>query len=234
MGELVKGEVVSGTGKASSPGNGAAAVAIGIVGGGKGGSEIFDIFRKSGVARIGFVADREQAAPAMKRARDEGISTFTGIADALRAVAVDFVIEATGSDQVLRAVREQAGGGAEVLSSKAALMFFQILEESRGRTNREVLAELMDIRKRISEETGHVREALAGIREVADNIEILALNAAIEAAHAGAHGKGFAVVAEAVRKTSDKSRGLIGVIERVNREIGELSRAIEESARRLE
>lgn len=209
-------------------------VGIGIVGGGRGGSEIYEIYRQSETVAIRFIVDQDRNAPALRTAAREGVQTFTDIREALKAGKVDFIIEATGSPKVLEIIKSHASDSTEVLSSKAALMFFNILEENRRQLNRKVLEEIRDIQRRIVGETEHVRKALAGIREVADNIEMLALNAAIEAAHAGQQGKGFAVVAEAVRKTSDKSRDLTGVIEQVNREIMELSSEIESSLKRLE
>lgn len=79
--------------------------------------------------------------------------------------------------------------------------------------------------RRSSSTLGHVKQLVAGLREisgVADIIEqvafktnLLALNAAIEAAHAGDKGRGFAVVAGEVRRLAGQTTAATNDINKV-------------------
>jgi len=208
-------------------------ITIGIVGGGKGGTEIFSIFSGSDQVRIVFLADRNPDAPAVRMARERGIPTYTDVEAAITESGAAFVVEATGSPKVLEMINRCAKGEEEIVTSRTALLLFNILEETRSRLNRDVFTDVQGIKDRIVDQTGHVENALKGIKEVDENIQLLALNASIEAAHAKEHGRGFSVVADAIKKTSQKSRSLIDMIESINGDIKDMSLELERSLERL-
>lgn len=81
----------------------------------------------------------------------------------------------------------------------------------------EVISEVMDTMKGISESSGKIADIIGLIDSLSFQTNLLALNAAVEAARAGEQGRGFAVVAAEVRSLATRSaqaakdiRGLIG------------------------
>lgn len=189
---------------------------LGIVGGGHGGLEMLKIFASSELVKVSYMVDRELKAPGMVEAKALGVSLETDLVAAVKGHRTDFIIEATGSAKVYELIDENRNPETELISAKASLMFYNVLTESRKKTNKQVFTQISTIGEEISQSTSTVKEALGGITQVALNLEMLAINAAIEAARAGEKGRSFAVVAEAVKDTAAEAKTLLGGIESVN------------------
>ena len=98
---------------------------VGIVGGGRGGHAMMDIFGNSSQCTVKYIVDRSAAAPAFSRARKIGIKTSTEVRGMVENTYVDLVVEATGLAAVLEDVKKWAGDHSLVLSSRIALLIFK-------------------------------------------------------------------------------------------------------------
>ena len=85
---------------------------IGIVGGGKGGSEILSFLAGIPSLRIEYIVDKNPAAIAFTAAKANRIVTSTSLEHTVASTVVDFIIEATGA--VLERI-EKLTGGAEII-----------------------------------------------------------------------------------------------------------------------
>jgi hypothetical protein len=203
-------------------------LSLGIVGGGHGGLEMLKIFADSELIKVVYMVDRDPDAPGMVEAKALGINLETDLVRAIQSRRVDFILEATGAPAVHELVMENLPAGTEIISGKGSLMFFNVLSESRKKTNKNVFDQIISISEEISESTKTVKDALGGITQVALNLEMLAINAAIEAARAGEKGRSFAVVAEAVKGTAAEAKTLLESIESVNNKNSHMSKKLEE------
>lgn len=206
---------------------------LGIVGGGRGGLEMLKIFFGSRMVKVVYMVDRDTSAPGMVEAKACGVNIQTDLVTAVQGHRIDFIIEATGSEKVCEIIRENLPAGTELISSKASLMFYNVLTDSRKKTNQEVFSEINTISDEITESTKKVKVALSGITQVALNLEMLAINAAIEAARAGEKGRSFSVVAEAVKGTAGEAKILVEGIEGVNNNNIHMSRKLESLLEKL-
>lgn len=189
---------------------------LGIVGGGRGGLEMLKIFTGSDLVKVMYMVDRDLKAPGMVEAKALGVKQETDLIAAVKTYRTDFIIEATGSPKVQEMIEENLNPGTEMVSAKGSLMFYNVLTESRKKTNKHVSGQISTISEEITASTKTIKSALGGITQVALNLEMLAINAAIEAARAGEKGRSFAVVAEAVKTTADEAKTLLESIESVN------------------
>ena len=73
-------------------------ITIGVIGGGRGGMQLFGFFDSSHLAKIRYVVDTNHSAPAIQAAKAKGIPVYTDFEQALAKEKVDFVIETTGID----------------------------------------------------------------------------------------------------------------------------------------
>ncbi len=208
-------------------------LSIGIVGGGRGGLEMLKIFAESEQARVVFLVDRDPQAVAVIAAKELQIPTPDDLVATMQQYRTDFIIEATGSPKVLELVQQNHREGTEILSSQAALMFFNVVQESRRKLNSSIFGKISQIGEEIIGSTTAVKRALSAITQVAFNLEMLSINAAIEAARAGAHGRSFAVVAEEVKATAGQAKSLLGSIEVVNNNNVVMSEELEELLEQL-
>ncbi len=206
---------------------------VGIVGGGKGGLEMLRVFSVSQDVQVAFIVDRDLGSVAMIEGKKLGISLSTDLPGALKSCPVDFVIEATGVEAVAEVIREHLPERAELLSSKASLLFFNVLAENRRRSSQDAFEEISSMSTEIAQRTRKVKEAVTGITKVATNLEMLAINASIEAARAGERGRGFAVVAEAVKGTAREAKLLLGDIESVNENNSHMSQRLDKLLQKM-
>ena len=95
-----------------------------------------------------------------------------------------------------------------------------------------------DMAKKLSDAVQEIGATLNLISEISTSTNLLALNASIEAARAGEAGKGFAVVATEVgnlaNNTQDTLQEVETVIERIQSNVKEITKQIEENSSKLD
>ncbi len=201
---------------------------IGIIGGGRGGRSILDLFLHSHSAQVCYVVDPNPTAPALVQAKHEGIPTYTSIPTALTHHSVDYVFEVTGQAAVAHEVAQHLEGSPTVLIPNAvARLLVQVLDETSAEVRREVSLAVGTIQGEISHSLEGSKKLVGEINRIMSNMQMLALNASIEAAKVGIHGKGFAVVADHMTKSVESVRRLTQEIESVNEKISNVSKQIE-------
>ena len=133
----------------------------------------------------------------------------------------------------------------EVENSSKELLEQSRLNEQRLSSLREIntaVSESMDSTNRVavklSEAVEEIGVTLNIIGDISSSTNLLALNASIEAARAGEAGKGFAVVATEVgnlaNDTKESLEQVTGVIKRVQQNVSDMTRFVEENSEKLE
>ncbi len=204
---------------------------IGIVGGGKEGKSLLDVFANSKGIEVIYVVDADNNAPAMNQASRMGLKTLSNLGMALSNFPVDIIFNAGASDEDAELLKEQEDG--KVFKSGTALMLIKILEESREQANQQVFSDLSGVRQEIDVNTRDASKALHGIEKISNELEVLAINAGIQASRAGEFGKGFSVVAGEVKSTARVARDLASEIDRIIGGISSMSSTIEQSLKKV-
>ncbi|MBF0416761.1 MAG: hypothetical protein HQL86_00735 [Magnetococcales bacterium] len=205
---------------------------IGIIGAGKEGCEVLELFSHNKSVELLFVADPDSAAPGLAMAKKLGIKTVSKPEVALKNFKTDLIVDCSGSPDVHRMVVE-AVGKEGVIDVSQILMLYKIFSEQRGQANHQVFADLASVRQEIDRNTRDVSKTLHGIEKISNELEVLAINAGIQASRAGEFGKGFAVVAGEVKSTARVARDLAGDIDRVISEISSMSKRIDQSLKKV-
>ncbi len=203
-------------------------ITVGVIGGGRGGTQLFGFFDTSHLAKIRFVVDTNLSAPAMLAAKAKGIPVYTDFDQALAKEKVDFVIETTGIEGFEERLAERlAGTLTGVLTHGMARLMIQVMDEHRQQTQEEVAAVVHPIKEQLAEGLQGSESIVKEINQVMSSMQMLSLNASIEAAKAGVHGRGFAVVANEMGKSVETVRTLTQEIVNVNANIVQVSTQID-------
>lgn len=115
----------------------------------------------------------------------------------------------------------------------------KLLQSLQG-INAEVTSSMSDtsaVAEKLSDAVKEIDMTLNLINDISSSTNLLALNASIEAARAGEAGKGFAVVAGEVGNLANSTQQSLdevkGVIDRVQDNVGEMIRYVEENGQKL-
>ena len=203
-------------------------ITIGVIGGGRGGMQLFGFFDSSHLAKIRFVVDTHLSAPAMVAAKAKQIPVYADFEQALAREKVDFVIETTGIEGFDERLAERlAGTRTGILTHGMARLMIQVMAEHRQQTQEEVAEVVHPIKEQLATGLQGSQSIVKEINQVMSSMQMLALNAGIEAAKAGVHGRGFAVVADQMGKSVETVRAMTQEIESVNANIVQASNRID-------
>ncbi len=110
-----------------------------ILGGGEGGLAIFEMLCDEELVEVVGVADRNPDAPAMIRAHELGIATFTDIEEALKACAPCVAFNLTGNEMVENVAADILGAGGVIggLEARLILRIINRLKEAKARLRHE-------------------------------------------------------------------------------------------------
>ncbi len=172
-----------------------------IVGAGKGGLALLDMFAGDPTVTIVGVADVNAWAPGIDRARRIGVPIATDFRDLLRGSSVDLVIDVTGDPEVHRQIHELKPPGAEVMGGLGARFMWELFAEKKKAQELEDRYSLV-VRELSAQAEG---ELIVGqnpeMREVADAVARVAPTAATVLIR-GESGTGKELVARSIHRHS--------------------------------
>lgn len=112
---------------------------IAIVGAGKGGKALLELFHASEDVQVIAIADRYRDAPGLKTAMELNVPVADSIKD-ICAMRPDVVINVTNEPAITRYVKDEAPYPVEVLEGRGARLLWELVEkQKRGRTDLAVL-----------------------------------------------------------------------------------------------
>jgi hypothetical protein len=207
---------------------------IGIVGGGKAGMQLLELFSRDHQVKVAFVVDREQKALAMQTARARAIPTYDNFERAIASNKTDVIFEVTGSKAVsgkLKQLIEKTE--IELVTHKTMANILTSINEANQEIRTVVSTDIRAIRDDISSSLDSISNLMENVEEITADMRILGLNARIEAARAGEAGKGFEVVAQQMTSSVDAVRNIVQEMVEVNTKIKAIAGQVDDSLEKL-
>ncbi len=106
-------------------------IRVAIVGAGKAGAKLLDIFKANGVVKTVGITDKDPNAPALELARQWGIFIADDIVS-LCGQQPDIILNVTGDPQVSSRIREAAPPGADVIEGNGAWFLWEMVQRQRN------------------------------------------------------------------------------------------------------
>jgi two-component system NtrC family sensor kinase len=101
---------------------------VAIVGAGRGGRVLLDLFHQISSIEIVGIADRDPQAPGLQRAREYQIPVTTNIPELIRDPAISLILDVTGDPGMESLLRTQKPAATELLSGSASRLLWQIIQ----------------------------------------------------------------------------------------------------------
>jgi PAS domain S-box-containing protein len=102
-----------------------------IVGAGRGGTAIIELFSGSGSVNIQGVVDKNNEAPGMALAREKGLATSNDYRDFLEKEGLSEIINVTGSEEVQKELVSAAPHGVAVIGGHSANLIWRMVDERK-------------------------------------------------------------------------------------------------------
>lgn len=208
---------------------------IGLIGAGKVGTKLLELFTQSLHTRVAFIADTNPTSPGILQGKKLGIPIFSSADDALESNPVKYVFEVTGSEKVAESLKKRLKDTEiQLVTHEMAFILIASLEEKEQRMCAQVTTEINAIKSEIAKSLSNVKKLVEQLEDIAQDMRLLALNARIEAARIGDQGRSFGVVAEQMTRSVDDIRGTTVEIETLNSDILQVSNQIDDALKRLD
>ncbi|MFQ6674037.1 MAG: sigma 54-interacting transcriptional regulator, partial [Fidelibacterota bacterium] len=102
-----------------------------IIGGGKGGSALLDIFRDDPTVRIVGLADVKRDVPAYPKCQEEGIPFSTDYLSFLGTHELDLVVDVTGDKEFYHQLKSRVPGNTELIGGKSARIIWELISTKK-------------------------------------------------------------------------------------------------------
>jgi diguanylate cyclase (GGDEF)-like protein/PAS domain S-box-containing protein len=103
---------------------------VAIVGAGKAGSALLEMFLANGTVETVGIADRDESAPALAAAREAGIRTTDDLRG-LCGLGADIILNVTGDNNVTKQIR-QLTPGTEVIEGRGAMFLWDMVQRQHS------------------------------------------------------------------------------------------------------
>lgn len=207
--------------------------AIGIVGGGKVGLHLFELFGSSKFSKVAYITDINASAPALVEAQKRHIPTYTDLLQALKT-PVDFIFEVTGNAKVAQILAENLNPEVtKLVTHEMAQIILEVVDEADQKVKTTSIDEILHIKTEILSHMDKLGQFVKNIEGIMSEMNMLAINARIEAARVGEEGRGFMVVAAEMSKSANYVRQVTDEISQIVGAIGQTSNKIDDSLLKL-
>ncbi len=207
--------------------------AIGIVGGGKVGLHLFELFGSSKFSKVAYITDINASAPALVEAQKRRIPTYTDLLQALKT-PVDFIFEVTGNAKVAQILAENLNPEVtKLVTHEMAQIILEVVDEADQKVKTTSIDEILNIKTEILSHMDKLGQFVKNIEGIMSEMNMLAINARIEAARVGEEGRGFMVVAAEMSKSANFVRQVTDEISQIVGAIGQTSNKIDDSLLKL-
>lgn len=206
---------------------------IGIVGGGKVGLHLFQLFGSSKFSKVAYITDINANAPALIEAQKKHVPTYIDLLQALKT-PVDFIFEVTGNAKVAQILAENLNPEVtKLVTHEMAQIILEVVDESDKKVKCASVDEIESIKTEILSHMDRLGQFVKNIEGIMSELNMLAINARIEAARVGEQGRGFMVVAAEMGKSANYVRQITDEISQIVDAIGLTSNKIDDSLLKL-
>lgn len=102
-----------------------------IIGAGKGGRALLELFRNDPAIEVAGVADKNERAPGMALARELGLPVTTSYRKLLACASADLIIDVTGDSHVARDIAKLKAESTELVGGNSARFIWNLIEARR-------------------------------------------------------------------------------------------------------
>lgn len=104
-----------------------------IIGAGRGGAALLQMFHKDSDLKIVAIVDQNTEAPGIAIARKNNIPTSSKLEDAVREFEFDVVVNVTGSKEVYNYLKDNLPSGMEILGGMSSMLLWRLVKERQNK-----------------------------------------------------------------------------------------------------